>query len=449
MRHTFPALCALFAMAPLSHAELKQLKPGWNLFTPQQDVQLGREAQAKINESKPLVHDARLEDYVTRIGHILMRSPHAGNWPYEFHIINDKNINAFSLPGGFVYINLGAIDACDNEAQLAGVLAHEMSHVNLRHGTNQVTKAAAIELPAMLAASLFGRNMLGQLARIGVDLTASSVLLKFSRANEAEADYNGVEIMADAGYNPLELASFFEKLESKQERGLAGSVAQFLSDHPNPGNRVQAIEDEVREVPRKHYVTSITGQFPKMKTLAMRIPPPPKGRPEAALAHPFSAPRPSSRFERYDGNSFALDYPSNWRASADQASGIVTIAPPEGMVSSGGGTAVGYGIEIGYFSPPTGSGGLRRDTQALIQQLAASNPDLRSQPGDEADIGGGRGLLTTLRNRSPFANETEIDRLATTVRPEGLFYLIFITPQNEAERSRAVFDRIINSVRFP
>src|SRR5205085_5804496 len=113
-----------------------------NLFSPQQDIQLGREASTEIVKEKPLVHNSRLEGYISRIGHILMKSPHAGDWPYEFHVVNDKNVNAFALPGGVVFVNTGSIDACENEAQLAGVIAHEMSHVNLRHGTHQITRAA-------------------------------------------------------------------------------------------------------------------------------------------------------------------------------------------------------------------------------------------------------------------------------------------------------------------
>lgn len=272
---SFAALCVCVALSAGAGAALKELKPGWNLFTPQQDIQLGREASEQIVKEKQLVHNPRLTKYVTRIGRILMRSPHAGNWPYEFHVVNDRNINAFSLPGGLVYVNTGAIDACENEAQLAGVLAHEMSHVKLRHGTYQITKAAPVQLAAALAGALFGRSMLGQLAREGIGLTAGSLLLKFSRSAESEADYNGVEIMADAGYNPLEMAHFFEKLESKARNGgLGGRLAEFLSDHPNPGNRVEAITEEVREVPHKRYVTSLAGNFTAMKNLALHIPPP-------------------------------------------------------------------------------------------------------------------------------------------------------------------------------
>lgn len=435
------AVIALFAslVIPLtSEAALKELKPGWNLFSPQQDVELGREASAEIVKQKPLVHNARLDAYIARIGHILTRSPHAGNWPFEFHVINDKNVNAFALPGGFVYINTGAIDACENEAQLAGVMAHEMSHVNLRHGTHQITQAAPVELAGMLAGALFGRGMLGQLARAGIGLTAGSVLLRFSRSAESEADYNGVEILADVGYNPLELAHFFEKLDAKGGKGNS-RLAEFLSDHPNPGNRVKAISDEVREVPQKRYVTSMTRDFPAMRELALHIAPPPKRH----------AARPSGDFKEYDGRSFSLEYPSNWDVLTDESRDkVLTIAAAEGVVQSGGGTAIGYGMEAGTYVPESGSVDLAQDTQAFIRQLASSNPDVRAERSETAAIGGKRALVTTLHNRSPFPNETEVDLLVTVARPDRLFYFIFIAPQSEFDEVRGIYNQMIASIQF-
>jgi len=438
VRKAVVTLCACLALPLSGGAALKELKPGWNLFSPQQDIELGREASAEITQEKPLVHNGRLNAYVTRLGHNLMQSPHAGNWPFEFHVVNDKNVNAFALPGGFVYVNTGAIDACENEAQLAGVLAHEMSHVNLRHGTYQITKAAPLELVSMLAGALFGRGMLGQLARAGIGLTAGSVLLRFSRTAEAEADYNGVEILADVGYNPLELAHFFEKLESKGNQGNSRLV-EFLSDHPNPGNREKAIEEEVREVPRKRYVTSMTRDFPAMKDLALHIPPPEKKLPG----------RPSGELKEYSGRAFSMMYPSNWQVFDDSPSEVMAIAPTEGVVqSSGEGTSIGYGLQAGTCLPDSGTIDLERDTQALIRQLAASNPDLRAERSEPAGVSGQRALMTTLHNRSPFPNETEVDWLVTVPRPKGLFYLIFIAPQSEFERVRGVFDQMLQSVRF-
>jgi predicted Zn-dependent protease len=171
-----------------------------------------------------------------------------------------------------MFVNTATFVAADNEAQLAGVMAHEMSHVVLRHGTHQMSKQNLIQLPAMLAGNLAGDGMMGALARLGVNLGANSLLLKYSRDAEAQADYNGALMMADAGYNPLEMARFFEKLETK---GSEGALAQFLSDHPTPGNRVNAVEREIQYLPQKNYKEDLTGQLPDIKALVKRLPPPP------------------------------------------------------------------------------------------------------------------------------------------------------------------------------
>jgi predicted Zn-dependent protease len=166
----------------------------------------------------------------------------------------------------------------DNEAQLAGVMAHEMSHIVLRHGTHQASKAQFIQLPAAIAGAALGDGILGSLGRLGINLGANSVLLKYSRDAEAQADYNGAQIMADVGYNPIEMARFFEKLESK---GNQGEIAQFLSDHPNPGNRVKAVEEEIQYLPRKAYRDDITGKLPGVQSYVQRLKPPKNYKPPA------------------------------------------------------------------------------------------------------------------------------------------------------------------------
>ncbi len=268
---------AVFAVYAFAVAELKTLKPGWNLFTPQQDVQLGQEAKAEVDKTKPIVHDARIDAYITELGKRLAASPRAGNFPFTFQVINDKNINAFALPGGPVFINSATIIAARNEAQLAGVIAHEMSHVALRHGTHEASKGRAVELIAGLAGATTGQSMLGSLARAGITLGANSMLLHYSREAESQADYNGAEIMADAGYNPVEMARFFQLLESKSSEG---RIAQFLSDHPTPGNRVQAVEEEVSYMPKRDYRTD-SPEFHRIQALVKALPPPPQTQPAA------------------------------------------------------------------------------------------------------------------------------------------------------------------------
>src|SRR6266545_1163719 len=241
---------ALAAMS-LTACAAREFKPGFNMFSKQQDVQLGREASQQVLQQYQVVQNQFLQNYLKRIGERLASTPEAqqSGFPFTFTLLNDKSVNAFALPGGPMFVFTGLLNAVDNEGQLAGVMAHEMSHVILRHGTNQASKANLIQLPAMLAGAVIGNgSMLGQLAQLGIGLGANSVLLKFSRGAESEADLLGSHMMAEGGYNPIEMARFFEKLGA--EGGARGP--QFFSDHPNPGNREKAIENEIRSLPQRN-----------------------------------------------------------------------------------------------------------------------------------------------------------------------------------------------------
>ena len=232
----------------------------------------GKKPAGQVRKQKTLINDPVLTDYVNRVGKRLASSREAqdSGFPFTFEVVADPTINAFALPGGHMFIQTGLLKALDNEAQLAGVMGHEMSHVILRHGTNQATKAKMIELPAALAEQVAGKNsMMGKLEQLGIGLGTNGVLLKFSREAESQADLTGSHIMAESGYNPIEMAHFFDKLSSPG-KGLAGRVAQFMSDHPNPGNREKAIEEEAKVLPNQKYGYE-TGDFNKMKSVVMKI----------------------------------------------------------------------------------------------------------------------------------------------------------------------------------
>jgi beta-barrel assembly-enhancing protease len=455
-------LAAILAPAT-APAQLRELRPGFNLFTVQQDVQLGKEASVELETRMAMLRDREVDAYLNVLLHKLEHSTYAHTFnrdgsrgdifPFTIHAVSDKKINAFSLPGGPIFVNTASIEAADNEAQLAGVIAHEMSHVVLRHGTKQLTAQNLVQLPLLLAGALAGHSLLGQLTQIGLGLGANSVLLKFSRTDEEQADYNGTEIMAEAGYNPVELGRFFEKLEKKS--GAQGSLEQFLSDHPDPGNRVAAINDEVRQMPRRLYVLDETGQFAHIKEVVYHLPAPTKVRDD--LGHTAPTPeagvpteRPSSQLHWYRGQSFSLEYPDNWQPSGDRRANAVTIAPSGGVVEgSSGQTLVGYGLEVDYYSPPSGPADLNRDTQALIRRLRQNNPDLRM--GRETrgiQVAGQPALLSTLYSQSPYRGQQEVDVLATVARPEGLFYVVFIAPQSLFDQVQSAFEAILRSVRF-
>ena len=457
-------LVTIAILAPsLAPAQLRELRPGFNLFTVQQDVQLGKEASVEMQRRMAIVHNHDLDAYLNVLLAKLERSTYARTlsrdgargdiFPFTIRAVATRKVNAFSLPGGPIFVNTGSIEAADNEAQLAGVIAHEMSHVVLRHGTKQLTAQNLVQLPLLLAGALAGHSLLGQLTQIGIGLGASSVLLKFSRADEEQADYNGTEIMADAGYNPVELGRFFEKLEKKS--GTEGSLEQFLSDHPDPGNRVAAINDEVRQMPRRHYVLEETGQFAHIKDVVHRLPAPAKVREDFDDSAPapvatVPAERPSGQLRWYRGRSFSLEYPDNWQTSADRRANAVNIAPPEGVVEGPGGqTLVGYGLEVDYYSPQSGAVELNRNTQELIRHLQQNNPDLRiGRETRSIEVAGQPALLSTLNSRSPYRGEQEVDVLATVARPEGLFYVIFIAPQSLFDQIQPAFEDILRSVRF-
>jgi len=246
------------------------LRPSsFNLFTRDQDIELGQAAAREILKQHEVVQDPVLENYLKRIGARLATTPEArsSGFTFTFTVLNDTRVNAFAVPGGPMFVNTGLFRAVDNEAQLAGALAHEMGHVILRHGTTQMSKQNLLEIPAILAESLTGSRLWGRLAEAGVLLGVN----RFTRSDESEADAMGALLMALAGWDPIQLGRFFEKLQGTN----GPAFLAFLSDHPNPGNRERAIEDEVRTMRPRNYSFE-TGHFRRMKDELRRVPPPAK-----------------------------------------------------------------------------------------------------------------------------------------------------------------------------
>ena len=440
-----------FAASP-GLAQLPQFKPGFNLFSKEQDVQLGKEAAAEVEKQAEVVDNRELTAYINSVGGKLTAQPQADKYPYTFRVVNDKSINAFALPGGAAYVHTGLIAAVDNESQLAGVLAHEIVHVALRHGTNQASKANLLQLPALLAGQAVGSaSMLGQLSQIGLGLGANSVLLKFSRTAETQADLLGAQIAAQAGYSPVELAHFFEKLEaSGGSRG-----PQFLSDHPNPGNRMKAIEDMIQQMPQRAY-TADTGQLARMKSLVNGLAPPKKtpaqaqSAPSAAAALSLPDSRPSSRMQQYQGKEFRISHPDNWRPVVSQDSSGVTIAPPSGMQQAQNGASVGYGAILSHYRPQTTNASLWQATDELASQLRSTDPSMRAgrETPRETRVGGKNAIVTALSSNSIFQGQTELNRLVTVAHPNGILYLVFIAPDGERQYVDRVFDQMLQSIQF-
>ena len=254
------------------------LKPGFNLFSKEQDAQLGTEAAKEVRKKYTIVDNPFLQGYVKRVGDRLAATPEAraSGFPFNFTMIVEPSVNAFALPGGPMFIQTGLFTALDNEAQLAGVMAHEMSHVILRHGTHEATKAKGVGMVAALAQAAVGdKSTMAQVLDGAISLGANSWMLHYSRDAESEADALGARLMAEAGWDPAQLASFFLKLNGAGSRaGTASrSLQQFLSDHPNPENREQAIQLEAQALPKNSYGYN-TGDFDRARREVQRIPAP-------------------------------------------------------------------------------------------------------------------------------------------------------------------------------
>ena len=211
---------------------------GFDLFSAQEEIQAGQQSAAQIPKQLPVLPDSSpVSQYISHLGHQLAAHAPGEKWPYSFHVVNQKEINAFALPGGPIFVNVGTIQAADSEAQLAGVIAHEISHVVQRHGTRAATKQMAAQLPLAVLGGLLGGGTLAQMAAQGISFGVGSYFLKNSRESEKEADLLGTDIMYDTGYDPHAMVEFFEKIKAQ---GGSRSL-QFLSDHPDPGNRVQYV----------------------------------------------------------------------------------------------------------------------------------------------------------------------------------------------------------------
>ena len=450
--------------------------------------QLGLQTAAQVYQQMPVLPDSSPEtQYVRKLGEKLEATiPSQYSWPFEFHVIAQKEINAFALPGGRMFVNVGTITAAGNEAELAGVMAHEMAHVYMQHSAKQADKAQTTGLLAGLAGAVLGatlgQGMLGQLGQMGIGLTAQGYSLKYSRSDESQADEVGAIILYKAGYNPQSMADFFRTLA---EQG--GKVPpQILSDHPNPGNREQAIEQEIRNWPPKQYVTnSAAFQQTKQHALAVKTytgeeiaagaktgqwaalnkqngavftgAPAPVNTSATATAGPVASASsqsilPSQRVVHTELGPMSLAHPDNWQVTMPrQQRDFVTIAPPAGVTQAG----VGYGVLISSAAPPNGQRMSIDDiTKTLVAEMQQQN-NLKTVGNVQAiSIAGTQGRSVALQSISPFAaangqQQVENDWLVTVPQRDGsIIYFIFVAPQAEFDRFRPAFESILRSVQF-
>ncbi|HTH03224.1 MAG TPA: M48 family metallopeptidase [Vicinamibacterales bacterium] len=458
---THAAILAVVLSATMVSAQTKITAPK-NKYDPKDDVKLGREAAAEVEQQMPLLRDDNVTSYVSDIGHRLAGAIPAElqhpEFNYTFKVVNVKEINAFALPGGPMYVNRGMIEAAKNEGEVAGVIAHELSHVALRHGTAQATKATPYEVGTIAGAilgAIVGGNA-GTLIAQGTQFGLGTAFLRYSREYEKQADLEGSQIMARAGYDPRDMANMFKTIE--QQGGSGGP--QWLSDHPNPGNRYAYITKEaesLRVVNARHD----SGGFQSVQGRLRQMSPAPStkeatrnagntrggGAPSNGGRISTNVERPSSRYSSYnEGNLFRISVPSNWRELP--ANNSVTFAPEGGYGAVNQQSVFTHGVEAGVAR--NDSRDLQSASEELVQDLSQSNPRMRRDGGwDRGTVGGRRGLRTMLTNQNDVTGRQERIALYTTTLDDGtLFYLIGVAPDQEFGAYDDVFDRVAGSLQF-
>jgi hypothetical protein len=464
--------------------------PGSPGMNKQQQEQLGLQAVGEVYKQMPVLPDSSpVTQYVQQLGKKLETViPSDKSWPYQFHVIPSGDINAFALPGGPIFVNVATVTSAQNEAQLAGVLAHEMSHVYMQHSAKQAPKAAIAQIIAGVAGAVLGGSTAGNLAQLGIQFGAGTMLMKYSRADEAQADSVGAIIMYKAGYNPKAMADFFSILEKKYGSG----GPQLLSDHPNPGNREASVEKEIQAWPPKNY-TNDSSQFASAKQQAASVKiytaqqidagakqgtwaqqnqkngaVPPKGAAAPAGGAgqaqtqggsgqapaqgggdvtnvSYSQVQPSSTFKQFQQSGISISYPENWQPGGDQ--NMALIAPPAGAGQSG----IAYGVVIGSQQA---SADLDQAAQQVVQSVIQDNAGMQADGSiSKIDVNGTEGRATFLRGNSPLQENgkpaPERDWLVIVPNPRGgVTYLVFVSPERDFNKLQPVYQKMLQSLRL-
>ena len=462
----FAALAIMWTLliAPFAAFGQTRISMPRNKYKVQDDVKAGRDAAAQVERQMPILNDAGATRYVQQVGARLVRAiPSQFQQPafnYTFKIVNARDINAFALPGGPMFVNRGMIEAASREGEMAGVMAHEIAHVALRHGTAGATKAQnpTAQLPAIggaILGAILGGTV-GSIAQTAGQIGSGAIITKYSREYETQADTLGAQIMANAGYDPRDLANMFKTIE-RESGGSRGP--EWLSSHPNPGNRYENINREAQLL-RINNPIGNTAQFERVQSNLKRLPraqsmaeieknapasgggqgsqnPINNGRYESRVA------LPSTRTRGISSNSAVqMSIPNNWQEFPNGSE--LWIAPAGAYGDQG----ITHGALLGVVRPQ--SDNLAQATEDYVNGILQgnSNLSLRSDP-TRTNISGRTGYATVLSGRSPITNQNEIATVFTTqLRSGDLFYVVAVSPESESSRYNSAFSNMIGSIRL-
>jgi hypothetical protein len=436
-----------------------------NRYTPQQDVELGLKAAEEVRQQYPVIDDKRITGYLGKLGdRLVAAAPPELKEPvfqYSFTPVNLKEINAFALPGGPMFVNRGMFEAAAAEGEVVGVMAHELAHVLLRHGTANASKAQNPWLQLGQIAGVVGGAVVGGAAGSaiaqGSQFGLGTLLLRYSRDFEKQADLLGSQIMAKAGYDPRALGRMFETIERESKGSGGGGTPQWMSSHPNPGNRTLYISKEAESLTIASPADDSEFQPIKAAFAALPAPrsmsDPPSARRGSGGEAPASVgtpgqpvPPPSTQYKNIAGGKvFQASVPSNWTGLSSNSS--IKVVPQNGYGQVNGQAVFSHGIEFGVMK--ASSRDLREVTNSWLKAVAQSNPGLKLAGEQQAmRISNRSALSTPLLNPSPLGGQERIGLYTTFLTDGSLFYYLTIVPENDAAVFAEAFQRIGESIRL-
>jgi Zn-dependent protease with chaperone function len=453
---------AMSAAALLAQTAIKLPK---NKYTPQQDVELGREAAAEVRKQYPVIEDSRIDRYLDGLGARLVAAAPADLkqpvYEYSFTPVNVKEINAFALPGGPMFVNRGMFEAAGSEAEVVGVMAHELSHVLLRHGTANATKAENPWLQLGQVAGAIGGAVVGGAAGAaiaqGSQFGLGTILLRYSRDYEKQADLLGAQIMARAGYDPRALGQMFETIARESRSGGSGGP-QWMSSHPDPGNRTEYINREAglltvaAPADQRDFapVKSAFASLPPAKSMGdLARAPSGSGREGdvASVGTPGQpVPAPAAQYKTVNGGKvFQADVPANWTTVPSRSA--IKVVPQNGYGQVNGQTMFTHGVEFGVAQ--AGTRDLQQATDAWLKAVSQSNPGLQLAGTQQVvRISQRSAISTPLVNPSALGGQERVGVYTTFLADGTLFYYITIVPEEDAAAYAPVFQRVGASIRL-
>jgi Zn-dependent protease with chaperone function len=465
---TLLALMSAFVVMPLAVFGQTRIEMPKNKYKVSDDVALGRKAAAEVDKQFPILNDADATRYLEQVGRRLVAAiPPQFQQPafnYRFKLVNARDINAFALPGGPMYVNRGMIEAAKNEGEMAGVMAHEISHVALRHATAQETKRTSAGNQILAIGAILGGAVLG--GESGAQLGAaavSSIFLRYSRDYETQADILGAQIMAAAGYDPRDLANMFRTIQQQGGGGGGGGVDWF-SSHPNPANRYEKINQEagLLRVSGKPY--KITRDFervqsrfrgmskaPSMEEIEKGIKTgqgganTPAPNPTAGGKYTNSVAYPSTATRLYSSSGlFRVSIPNNWK---DFPSGSEAQFAPVGAYGDQG---ITHGAMIGTYTPGGSNPSLSQASNDYLMTILEGNNYLNQRGSLLRTTLAGRTAYTgQLSGTSPVTGRTELVTVYTTQLSNGdILFVATVVPEGESSRYSTAFRNVINSLRI-